>query len=174
MEKIMDKLWSPWRSKYIDSFKPGHVEEEDEEKCLFCRINKQDKDKENLLVHRSKNCYIVMNRYPYNSGHLLIVPYAHASSLNELDQDTYLDCMNMLNLSCEILSDTIFPHGFNIGANIGRDAGAGIAEHIHFHIVPRWNGDTNFMPVLNDIKVVSEQMEDTYVRLINSLKKHLK
>ncbi len=110
-----------------------------------------------------------MNLFPYNSGHLMIVPYPHAAELKELDEETSLDCMKMINLGCEILNDTIYPHGFNIGANIGRTAGAGIENHIHFHIVPRWSGDTNFMPVLNDIKVVSEAMEDTYSKLKASL-----
>jgi len=165
----MEKLWSPWRSKYIDSFKPGNSKDDDE--CLFCRIQKEDKDKENFLIHRSEKSFIIMNLYPYNSGHLMIVPYKHAPSLKELDKDTYLDCMNMLNLGCEILHDSIFPHGFNIGANIGRVSGAGIDGHIHFHIVPRWDGDTNFMPVLNDVKVVSEAMEDTYQKLVKTLSK---
>lgn len=163
----MDKLWSPWRSKYIESFKPGNSNESDE--CLFCRIIKEDKDKENFLLHRGKKCFIIMNLFPYNSGHLMIVPYPHAAELKELDEETSLDCMKMINLGCEILNDTIYPHGFNIGANIGRTAGAGIENHIHFHIVPRWSGDTNFMPVLNDIKVVSEAMEDTYSKLKASL-----
>ena len=165
----MEKMWSPWRSKYIDSFKPGNSKDDDE--CLFCRIQKEDKDKENFLIHRSEKSFIIMNLYPYNSGHLMIVPYKHAPSLKVLDKDTYLDCMNMLNLGCEILHDSIFPHGFNIGANIGRVSGAGIDGHIHFHIVPRWDGDTNFMPVLNDVKVVSEAMEDTYQKLVKTLSK---
>lgn len=167
----MEKLWSPWRTKYIETFKPGN--EPGNGKCLFCRIPEENKDKEHFLLYRAKKCYIIMNLFPYNSGHLMIIPYTHASSLDELDQDTYLECMNMLNLSCKMLSDTIYPHGFNIGLNIGRDAGAGIVQHIHFHIVPRWNGDTNFMPVLNDVKVVSEAMEDTYMRLLESLKKNI-
>jgi len=167
----LEKLWSPWRSKYIEGFKPGNENEDDE--CLFCRITKDDKDKENFLVHRGAKSFIIMNLYPYNSGHLMIVPYIHASSLSELDDETNLDCMQMINLSCEILNDSIYPHGFNIGANIGRVSGAGIDSHIHFHIVPRWSGDTNFMPVLNDVKVVSEAMDDTYEKLITALKKIL-
>ena len=165
----MDKLWSPWRSKYIDTFKPGNNTDENE--CLFCRIANQNKDKENFLVHRAGKCFIIMNLYPYNSGHLMIVPYQHASSIGELDADTRLECMDMLNLGCDLLHNSIYPHGFNIGANIGRTAGAGIENHIHFHIVPRWNGDTNFMPVFNDVKVVSEAMEDTYEKLRTAVSK---
>jgi ATP adenylyltransferase len=167
----MDKLWSPWRSKYIDSFKPGGDKEEG---CLFCRINDEKKDKENYVIHRSTHCFIVMNLYPYNSGHLMIVPYIHSSTLNELDDETYLDCMKMVNLSCEVLKDCIYPHGFNIGLNIGRVSGAGIDEHVHFHLVPRWNGDTNFMPVLNEVKIISEFMDITYEKIMKSLTSFLR
>ncbi len=162
----MDKLWSPWRSKYIQSFKPGN---EKEDGCLFCRIQNEDKDKENYVLYRSNHCFIIMNLYPYNSGHLMIVPYKHASSLSELDEAAKLDCMNTINLGCEILGKALFPHGYNIGANIGRVAGAGIEDHVHFHIVPRWNGDTNFMPVLNEVKLISEFMDITYEKLKNEL-----
>ena len=162
----MDKLWSPWRSKYIQSFKPGS---EKEDRCLFCRIAEEKKDKENYLLYRNKNSFIIMNLYPYNNGHLMIVPYSHVSSLKELNEDTRLECMNMVNLGCEMLEKSLYPHGFNIGANIGRVAGAGIDEHVHFHIVPRWNGDTNFMPVLNEVKLISEFMEETYSKLKKAL-----
>ncbi|RPI17980.1 MAG: HIT domain-containing protein [Ignavibacteriae bacterium] len=162
----MDKLWSPWRSKYIDSFKPGN---EKNDGCLFCNMVNADKDKENYIIHRSSNCFIVMNLYPYNSGHLMIVPYIHTSTLNDLDDETNLDCMKNINFGCELLKASIHPHGYNIGANLGRCSGAGIDGHIHFHIVPRWDGDTNFMPVFNDVKVVSEAMEDTYNKLKEAL-----
>ena len=162
----MDKLWSPWRSKYIESFKPGG---EKEAGCLFCRIASEDKDKKNFLLHRSKHSFIIMNLYPYNSGHLMIIPYKHTSLLNVLNEEETLDCMNMINLGCKILNDSIYPHGFNIGVNMGKVAGAGIEEHIHYHIVPRWNGDTNFMPVLNDVKIISEAMEKTYDKLMKAL-----
>ena len=166
----MDKLWSPWRSKYIDSFKPGGVKEEG---CLFCRIPKEDRDKENYLIYRSTSSFIIMNLYPYNSGHLMIVPYKHTALLNELDNNEKLDCFNMINLGCKLLEISIYPHGYNIGVNLGKVSGAGIDEHVHFHIVPRWNGDTNFMPVLNDVKLISEAMDDTYSKLTAALKKVL-
>jgi ATP adenylyltransferase len=168
----MDKLWSPWRSKYIDTFKPGKSKESEE--CLFCRVIKENKDKENFLLHRAKHSFIMMNLYPYNAGHLMIIPYKHTASLAELSDEENLECMRMLSLGCEILKDSFLPHGFNIGSNIGRVAGAGIDKHIHFHIVPRWDGDTNFMPVLNDIKIISQAMEDTYQSLEVSLSKALK
>src|SRR5437867_867559 len=158
----MEKLWSPWRSKYIESFKPGNKPDEE---CLFCRVVKENRDKENYLVHRGKKGFIIMNLYPYNSGHLMIAPYKHVGKLNELNDEEVLDCMNLVNLGCKLLDESIFPQGYNIGMNVGRTAGAGIEDHVHFHIVPRWNGDTNFMPVLNDVKVVSEMMEQTYEKL---------
>ena len=167
----MDKLWSPWRSKYIETFKPGA---EKEAECLFCRVRDEKNDAKNFIVHRSQRSYIIMNLFPYNSGHMMVVPYAHSSTFDSLDEETLLECMKNLNLCSRILNDAIHPHGFNIGANIGRDAGAGIEDHVHFHIVPRWNGDTNFMPVFNDVKVISEAMEETYHKLLTSLQKYLK
>jgi ATP adenylyltransferase len=164
----MEKLWSPWRSKYIESFKPG---KEKADECLFCRVVRENKDKENYLVHRGKKGYIIMNLYPYNSGHLMVAPYAHVGKLNELNDEEVLDCMNLVNLGCKILDESIFPQGYNIGMNVGRVAGAGIENHVHFHVVPRWNGDTNFMPVLNDVKIVSEMMDETYDKLKSSLEK---
>jgi ATP adenylyltransferase len=114
-----------------------------------------------------------MNLYPYNSGHLMIVPYQHTSRLNTLNAEEKLDCFNMLDVGCKILETSIYPHGYNIGVNMGIVSGAGIEEHVHFHIVPRWNGDTNFMPVLNDVKLISEAMDDTYSKLTAALRKVL-
>ena len=166
----MEKLWSPWRSKYIESFKPGAVKEEG---CLFCRVHEEKDDSKNFLLQRAKKSYIIMNLFPYNSGHLMVVPYRHASDFNDLDDETLHECIQQLKVCCNILNDAIHPHGFNIGANIGRIAGAGIEDHVHFHIVPRWNGDSNFMPIINDVKVISEAMEDTFQKLKASLVKIL-
>lgn len=165
----MEKLWSPWRSQYIDTFK-------DESKetlpgSLFTRILNENDDRKNYLLHRGKNAFIIMNLYPYNSGHLMVVPYKEARSIDELDINTRLEMFELIDLGIKALSDAIKPHGFNIGANLGRVAGAGIEDHIHFHIVPRWNGDTNFMPVLNDVKVISEEIGRTYDKLLESLNK---
>jgi ATP adenylyltransferase len=165
----LDKLWSPWRSQYIESFKAGPNGHSDE--SLFTRILKENKDKENYLLYRGKTCFIIMNLYPYNSGHLMIVPYKEALELSELDKETKSELLELIDLGCRILTDAIKPHGFNIGANLGRVAGAGIENHLHFHIVPRWDGDTNFMPVLNEVKVISEAMNDTYEKLRISLEK---
>ena len=119
----MEKLWSPWRSQYIQSFKDEPKEESDE--SLFTRILNSNKDKENYILHRGKTCFIIMNLYPYNSGHLMIVPYKEAMELNELDDETRLELTELLDLGCKVLSDALKPHGFNIGANLGRVAGAG-------------------------------------------------
>ena len=165
----MEKLWSPWRSQYIDTFK-----EEPKEVLpgsLFTRILNENDDRKNYLLYRGKNAFIIMNLYPYNSGHLMIVPYKEAKELSELDEETRLEMFSLLDLGMKALTDVMKPHGFNLGANLGRVAGAGIEDHIHFHIVPRWNGDTNFMPVLNDVKVISEEMGKTYDKLKNSLLK---
>ena len=163
----MEKLWSPWRSQYIDTFKDEP--KETQPGSLFTRIVNENDDRKNYLLHRGKNAFIIMNLYPYNSGHLMVVPYKEAKSIDELDADTRLEMFELIDLGIKALSDAIKPHGFNIGANLGRVAGAGIEDHIHFHIVPRWNGDTNFMPVLNDVKVISEEMGRTYDKLKNSL-----
>lgn len=167
----MEKLWSPWRSQYIDTFK-------DEPKeslpgSLFTRILNENDDRKNYLLYRGKNAFIIMNLYPYNSGHLMVVPNKEARSIDELDSDTRLEMFELLDLGIKALTDAIKPHGFNIGANLGRVAGAGIEDHIHFHIVPRWNGDTNFMPVLNDVKVISEEMGRTYDKIKASMEKLL-
>jgi ATP adenylyltransferase len=167
----MEKLWSPWRSKYIDTIadKTKNVGGE----SLFTRIYKEDRDKENFLLYRGKTSFIIMNLYPYNSGHLMIVPYKQVDNLGALDEETRAEMFHLLDISCKILTDTMKPEGFNIGANIGRCSGAGITEHIHFHIVPRWNGDTSFMAVFDDVKIVSHAMEDVHEKLKKALEKYL-
>lgn len=164
----MERLWSPWRSKYIESF--NEKKDESDDYCLFCdALNTPEKDDERYVLYRGQSCYVIMNLYPYNSGHLMIVPYRHLSALTEMSDEEYLEIMQLLKRCTEALDRTMSPHGFNVGANIGRVSGAGIDHHIHFHIVPRWNGDTNFLPVLGDTKVISEEMPKTY----RKLKKHL-
>lgn len=159
----MEKLWSPWRSQYIDTFKEEPAESLPG--SLFTRILNEKDDRKNYLLYRGKNAFIIMNLYPYNSGHLMIVPYIEAREMSELNNETRLEMFSLLELGINALKEVMKPHGFNIGANLGRVAGAGIDDHLHFHIVPRWNGDTNFMPVLNDVKVISEEMGRTYDKL---------
>ncbi len=163
----MERLFSPWRSKYISSFKnekPGKGE------SLFSRILREKKDGKNLVLVRKNHCFVMMNLYPYNSGHLMIVPYQQTSQLSDLSIEEMSEIMETSSVMIEILKKVLKPHGFNFGANLGRAAGAGVDDHIHFHIVPRWNGDTNFMPTLGNVKVVSEDMRSTYKKIKNELK----
>lgn len=161
----MNRLWSPWRSAYIDSFSehaPGHAG------CIFCDYPLADRDDENLVLFRGEYAFVIMNLFPYNSGHLMVVPYVHTKELEDLTPAASAEIISLLAKSKKVLSDTLSAQGFNIGVNLGKVAGAGIDDHIHFHIVPRWNGDTNFMPVFADIKVVPEEIRKTYQKL----KKH--
>jgi len=157
----MKMLWAPWRLKYITGDK--------EEGCIFCKKPKEGNDKDNLILYTGETSFIIMNRYPYSNGHLMTVPYKHTNNLSDLTPDERLELMN-LTAKCLDILQVIKPEGFNIGMNIGRTGGAGIDDHLHFHIVPRWSGDTNFMPVIGDIRVMPEYLEDTY----ETLSKHLK
>ncbi len=163
----MEKLWSPWRSKYIDSFKT----EEKISECIFCDAgNKEVDELDNLVVRKNKLTFTLLNLYPYNNGHLMIVPYRHIAELDDLSDDETVELMNELKTAKRALNETLKPQGFNIGANLGRSSGAGIADHFHFHIVPRWNGDTNFMPVIGEVKVISQDLKETKIKLIEAYK----
>lgn len=154
-------MWSPWRSKYIQTFKDEENKEK-EDICIFCRAAENpNRDNELLVVHRNTRCFVIQNKFPYNNGHLLIAPYDHVGDLNDLDDGVLLEMMKTVKDAKAILQKVYQPHGFNIGINIGRVAGAGVPGHIHIHIVPRWNGDSSFMPVLADIKVVSVSLEES-------------
>lgn len=162
----MQRLFSPWRSKYIETF----LRSKDDNVCVLCKANADNADEDHLIVLRSKYCYAILNKYPYNSGHLMVVPFRHTAFFSSLTDDESLDVMSMLKKLSDALGLILRPDGFNIGSNIGRTAGAGIEQHVHFHIVPRWNGDTNFMPVLADTKMISEDMKDTWTKLRAHLK----
>ena len=153
----MERLWSPWRMEYIGADK--------EEGCIFCQALQEKADERNLILHRGKTCFIMLNRYPYNNGHLMIVPYDHVGSLEDLPQETLTELMHMINKGTALLRKAMHPHGFNIGINLGKSAGAGIVDHVHIHIVPRWDGDTNFMAVTAGTRVIPELLEDTYRKL---------
>lgn len=157
----MQRLFSPWRSAYIQTFKSGKKLKG----CLFCKIAKSRKDRQNLIVWRGGHTYVVMNRYPYNSGHVLIVPYRHTKDFGGLSGDESAEIMKVSAMCLRAMTKLSKPHGFNFGANLGRVAGAGIEDHLHFHIVPRWNGDTNFMPVLAETKVISEGLKTMWKEL---------
>ncbi|MBI5214456.1 MAG: HIT domain-containing protein [Ignavibacteriae bacterium] len=162
----MNKLFSPWRSKYIESFSEP---KKDSTACILCEAHLANLDDERLIVTRANHCFVLMNLYPYNSGHLMIVPYRHTADFSELTDNESLEIMSLLKKMMNALKKISNPDGFNIGSNLGKVAGAGIDQHIHFHIVPRWNGDTNFMPVLADTKLISEDMRETLRKLRNVL-----
>lgn len=161
----MEKLWSPWRSYYIESFKSKKEEEE----CVFCRALSEDAlDDRCMVVHKSGNCFVMLNLYPYNSGHVMIIPNQHVSMMSELTKEIINEIMDTVQLSMKALDLAMKPQGYNFGANLGKAAGAGIDEHIHFHVVPRWNGDTNFMPALGDVKIISQDLLVTKKNLIKT------
>jgi ATP adenylyltransferase len=143
----------------------------EDQACIFCEKPKETNDKANLIVYRSEFSFVIMNKYPYNNGHLMVVPYIHKSNYLDLSDEILMDMQHLLQLSISVLNDTMRPHGLNIGLNLGRTAGAGIDEHLHYHLVPRWNGDTNFMPILTGTKVVSESLTDSWKKLHVSFKK---
>ncbi len=159
----MKNLWSPWRSQYIESFK----NEKSNDECIFCSASKLDiNDSTNLLVNKSNLTFTMLNLYPYNNGHLMIIPYKHTGEFSDLNAEELLTIMNEIKIAKEALSFVYKPQGYNIGANIGRVSGAGIEDHIHFHIVPRWSGDTNFMPVLGEVKIISQDLLDSKMKLL--------
>lgn len=159
-KKIIETLWAPWRMEYILSFK-----DEDKHPCIFCERFPKKNDKNNLILYRSTHSFVIMNRYPYNSGHLMIVPYKHTGNFQNLTKEENIELMEVLQLSQRVLVASMKPQGFNIGMNLERVGGAGVDDHIHWHLVPRWNGDTNFMPVIGETKVISEALEKTYDKL---------
>lgn len=156
----MERLHSPWRSKYIAS-----IDEQQKGDCIFCTAMKNDDDEKSLIVLRSNLTFVIMNLYPYNSGHLMVVPKRHIPSVTDLTDDESLEIMMNLRRMITSIQKIAHPDGFNIGSNIGRTAGAGIDQHVHFHLVPRWNGDTNFLPVLSDTKMISEDMKEFWRKL---------
>ena len=164
----MDKLWSPWRSQYIDSFMDKHKEKG----CIFCEVCKQDvNDSENLLVEKGELTFTMLNLYPYNNGHLMVVPFKHKNEFQLLTDEENVEIMEKLQLAVKALKLTMNAEGFNLGANFGKASGAGIDDHIHFHVVPRWNGDTNFMPVLGEVKIISQDLLLTKEKLVKAYSK---
>ena len=156
----MDRLWAPWRLEYIQ----GPAAED----CIFCIGADRTEDPERLVVARGKSCYVMMNRYPYSNGHLLVSPYRHLADPADLEAPEIVELHRLMVLSQGVLRDTCCAEGFNVGWNFGQAAGAGIAAHIHMHIVPRWSGDSNFMPILADTRVIPQHIEKTYSLLVNA------
>ena len=157
----MKVLWAPWRMTYIAGDR--------EQGCILCSKLKGRDDRGNLILCRSSHSFVILNRFPYTSGHLMVVPNRHVASLDELNEGEMVALMALLKQSIIILKRALKPDGFNVGMNIGSVAGAGIEDHIHFHIVPRWNGDTNFMPVFADVKIIPQALEDLHEKLLAAL-----
>ncbi len=153
----MERIFAPWRIRYILAPKPKG--------CIFCEYPKQKRDRENLILYRGRSCFIIMNRNPYNPGHVMICPYRHIPSTEDMNEEEMLESMKLINLFIKAARIAMNPDGFNIGVNIGRVAGAGLEQHLHIHIVPRWNGDTSFMPILADVQIIPEALEETYDKL---------
>lgn len=163
-----ERIWAPWRIGYV---KKAAVPDTGED-CIFCtkpvsaELTGADGDRENLIVHRGTHCFVMLNLYPYTSGHLMVAPFAHVGSLPALDSAAAAEMMALTQHSISALEKTHTPHAFNVGMNQGRAAGAGVEHHIHMHVVPRWNGDNNFMPVLADTRVIPQDLNQTW-QLIN-------
>lgn len=161
----MEQLWSPWRSEYIQS-----AHQNSDEQCFLCDCSKCGVNEDSLVVASFDHSFVVLNKFPYNAGHLLIAPKVHQAELAVLDEEIARELMSVLQLSLRITNTILKPHGCNVGANLGRAAGAGVPQHLHLHIVPRWNGDTNFMPTVGDVKVVSESMVKLWDQFANAFK----
>ncbi len=161
----MDRLYAPWRSKYIMA-PEGH------DGCILCNAYKAENDRKYYILHRGKYAFVIMNIYPYNNGHLMVVPYLHVNKIEDLPEKVSLEIFSLIQKSVIVLKKAYNPDGFNIGMNLGRVAGAGIKDHLHTHIVPRWNGDTNFMPVLGDTKILSIDIDSVYDKLLPLFKEN--
>lgn len=159
----MKNLWAPWRKEFILGKK--------EKGCIFCKRLRQKKDKENLILFRGKNSFVILNRFPYNSGHLMVSPKRHIGKLEQLRKDELFELVFLCQKAVKVMKEALKPDGLNLGMNLERSSGAGIADHLHIHIVPRWDGDTNFMPVLTDTKLISLSLEDVYRQLKNKFDK---
>lgn len=156
---IMRKIWAPWRIEYIQ-------QEKSDDHCFICEILKEDKDKKNLILFRGENAIVLLNKYPYIAGHLMVAPKQHIAEIETIPPATYQEMWQLMSKSIKVLKKSINPEGFNIGINLGKVSGAGLKTHIHIHIVPRWSGDTNFMPILTDTRVISEALDKTYEKFL--------
>jgi ATP adenylyltransferase len=154
----MENLWAPWRIEYILGKREPY--------CIFCPEGGGHSDEERLILHRGQRVMVMMNKYPYNNGHLLVAPWRHVSSLQNLQDQEMLELMRWVTRCTAVLTTVMRPDGFNIGLNLGAEAGAGIEGHLHFHVVPRWRGDTNFMTVLAEVRSIPEHLQQTYVKLL--------
>ena len=154
------RIWAPWRLAYVKD-----ASKDSEEECIFCTKPAAGDDEANLIVHRGESCFVILNLFPYTNGHLMVAPYEHIATLPDLDTGTVTEMMTLAQQAMRILEQAYEPHGYNLGFNQGRVAGAGVEHHIHMHVVPRWGGDTNFMPVLADTRVMPQTLEQSYETL---------
>ena len=154
------RIWAPWRLAYVKD-----ASKDIEEECIFCAKPAADDDEANLIVHRGERSFVILNLFPYTNGHLMVAPYEHLGRLQDLPAETMAEMMALAQRAMNRLEDVYDPHGYNVGFNQGRVAGAGVEHHIHLHVVPRWGGDTNFMPVIADTKVMPQTLEQSYAAL---------
>jgi ATP adenylyltransferase len=157
---MMERLWAPWRMQYIRK-----ADDVAEEGCIFCRFPNEEQDEERLILMRGEHAFLILNAFPYSNGHLMVTPFRHTADLDDLEEPELLEMMTLTRRAVNLLKAAFHPDGFNVGINMGRVAGAGIADHVHIHVVPRWSGDTNFMPVLGDVRVIPESLQAVYARL---------
>ncbi len=162
----MEVLWAPWRMEYIVSNKR-------EEGCIFCPGEDRSRDEHRLILHVGERSMVMMNRYPYNNGHLLVAPVRHIGALEQLSDEEMLDLIVTVRRCVDVLRRVMGPEGFNVGLNLGRVAGAGVEDHLHFHIVPRWGGDTNYMTVLGEVRVIPEHLRQTYKKLLQGFRERI-
>jgi len=162
----MKRMWAPWRMEYIRNTILA-----DDAECIFKIGEDASADAEKLVLYRGNTAFVMMNKYPYNNGHLLIAPFRHIGDFCALTAEELLEMQELLGLCILALKGAMNPQGFNVGLNLGRAAGAGVEDHIHYHIVPRWNGDTNFMPVFGEVKVLSEALEKSYLRIKENMER---
>ncbi|GAB4188691.1 MAG: HIT domain-containing protein [Calditrichia bacterium] len=162
----MEHLWAPWRIEYI-------LNSDKEDGCIFCNRLGRDDDDTDLIVYRGREAFIIMNKFPYNNGHVMVVPNRHIAEFCDLSPTEHTEMGELISLSISALKSSMNPHGFNIGMNLGRVSGAGIEDHLHYHIVPRWDGDTNFMPIIGGTKVVSEGLRESYQKIKEAVKEIL-
>lgn len=161
----MKKLWAPWRLSYVERPRSDSAE------CIFCIDGDEDKDKNRRVLFRGKHAFVIMNRYPYSNGHLMVCPFRHGGDLGALNDSEIVEIHRLTEFCCQALGQAYAPDGFNIGLNLGIGSGAGVDDHLHTHVVPRWNGDTNFMPVIAEVRVVSEHLDSTYQRLAEEFRR---
>ncbi|CAN5438326.1 HIT domain-containing protein [soil metagenome] len=155
-----ERIWAPWRLAYVKD-----ASKDDEQECIFCAKPEEGEDEANLIVHRGERCFVILNLFPYTNGHLMVAPYEHVGAIQEIEPETTAEMVALAQRAITVLEGAYAPQGFNVGFNQGRVAGAGVEHHIHMHVVPRWGGDTNFMPVLADTRVMPQTLEQSYEAL---------